>query len=102
MDPSLTRERSAAHSFDIRHRSFCLLVARRGPAGKPVPVLVLRAEPDARDALLWIGHPFFAPRAGPGRIGLRLCNDTDWQMVRELVTESYRMLAPKKLSSLLD
>lgn len=28
-----------AQSLDIRRRSFCLLVAREGPAGKPLPLV---------------------------------------------------------------
>lgn len=32
----------------------------------------------------------------------RFSDDTDWEEMRELVTESYRTLAPKKLSALLD
>jgi hypothetical protein len=102
IDASLTRTRSTAHSFDIRRRSFCLLVALEGPTSKPDPLLVLRADPHERDALLAIGHPFFASRAGRDRIGVRLTHDTDWEEVRELVTESYRRLAPKKLTALLD
>jgi hypothetical protein len=102
VDASLTPARSTAHSFDIRRRSFCLLVARAGPTGVPVLLLVLRADPDERDALLSIGRPFFAPRAGRDRIGVRLTDDTDWVEIRELVTESYRRLAPKKLAALLD
>jgi hypothetical protein len=101
-DASLITARSTAHSFDIRRRSFCLLVALQGPAGQPVPLLVLRADPDERDALLSIGHPFYAPRASRDRIGVRLTDDTDWQEIRELVTDSYRRLAPKKLTALLD
>jgi predicted DNA-binding protein (MmcQ/YjbR family) len=102
VDGSLTRTRSTAHSFDIRRRSFCLLVAREGPTGEPVPLLVLRADPYAREALVAVGHPFFAPRAGRDRIGVLLTDDTDWEEIRELVTESYRVLAPKKLTALLD
>ena len=102
VDASQVRARSTAHSFDIRRRSFCLLVAREGPTGKPVPLLVLRADPDERDALLSIGHPFFAPRAGRDRIGVLLTEHTGWEEIRELVTESYRRLAPKKLTALLD
>jgi predicted DNA-binding protein (MmcQ/YjbR family) len=102
VDGSRTRARSTAHSFDIRRRSFCLLVAREGPAGKAVPLLVLRADPDEREALLSAGRPFFAPRAGRDRIGVLLTDDTDWAEIRELVTESYRILAPKKLTALLD
>jgi hypothetical protein len=102
VDGSRTRTRSTAHSSGIRRRSFCLLVAREGPTGKPVPLLVLRADPDEREALLSIGHPFFASRAGRDRIGVLLIDDTDWEEIRELVTESYRNLAPKKLTALLD
>jgi hypothetical protein len=81
VDFSQTRQRSTAQSFDIRRRSFCLLVAREGPTGKPVPLLVLRADPDEREALVSIGHPFFAPRAGHGRIGVLLSDDTDWEEI---------------------
>ena len=102
VDGSLTRPRSTAYSYGIRRRAFCLLVAWEGPAGKPVPLLVLRAAADEREALLSIGHPFFAPRAGRDRIGVLLSNHTDWEEIRELVTDSYRILAPKKLSALLD
>jgi len=37
VDTSLITARSTAHSFDIRRRSFCLLVALQDPAGRPVP-----------------------------------------------------------------
>ena len=77
-------------------------MAREGPDGKSVPLLVLRADPGEREALLSIGRPFFAPRAGRDRIGVLLTDDTDWEEIRELVTESYRVLAPKKLTALLD
>ena len=102
VDHSLTRTRSTAESFDIRRRSFCLLVAVERPTGKAVPLLVLRADPDDREALLSVGHPFFAPRAGRDRIGVRLTDQTDWDQIRELVTDSYRVLAPKKLTARLD
>ncbi len=102
VDASLTEARSTAYSFDIRRRSFCLLMALEAPTGKPVTLLVLRTDPDERDALLCIGHPFFASRAGRDRIGVWLTDHTDWGEISELVTESYRRLAPKKLAALLD
>ena len=79
-----------------------MLVAREDSAGKPVPLLVLRADQDEREALLSGGHPFFASRAGRDRIVVVLTDDTDWDEIRELVIESYRILAPKKLTALLD
>jgi hypothetical protein len=33
---------------------------------------------------------------------VRLSDDTDWDEIRELVTESYRRLGPKKLTALLE
>jgi hypothetical protein len=101
VDYSRTRARSTAQSFDIRRRSFCLLVAREGPTGEPVPLLVLRADPDEREALLSSGRPFFAPRTGRDRVGATH-RRTDWEEIHELVTESYRVRAPKKLIALLD
>lgn len=105
VDESRTSARSTAWSFDIRRRSFCLLVAVKGRIGTAVPRLVLRIDPRDREALVSIGHPYFALRAGDrhrDRVGVRLTDDTDWDEIRELVTESYRLLAPKKLTALLD
>ena len=102
IDLSGSPTRSTAQSFDIRRRSFCLLVAVENSTGKPAPLLVLRADPDEREALLSIGHPFFGPRAGRDRLGVFLTDHTDWEEIRELVIESYRVLAPKKLIALLD
>jgi hypothetical protein len=102
IDESRVRQRSTALSFDIRRRSFCLLVAWEDPEGLLVPLIVLRATPEERRALLSAGHPFFPSRAGPDRIGVLLTDDTDWEEIRELVTESYRILAPKKLTAMLD
>jgi hypothetical protein len=83
VDESRISARSA-WSFDIRRRSFCLLVAVKGRNGKPVPRLVLRVDRH-RD-----------------RLGVRLTDDTDWEEIRDLIIESYRLLAPKKLTALLD
>jgi hypothetical protein len=102
VDESLVSQRSTAYSFEIRRRSFCLLIAVAGASGKPAPLLLLRADSDERVALLSAGHPFFAPRVGHGRVGVMLTHDADWQEIRELVTDSYRTLAPKKLTAPLD
>jgi hypothetical protein len=102
VDKSRVATRSTAWSFDIRRRSFCRLVAVTDPSGNPVPLVRLWADPFEHRALLAIGHPFFASRSGPDRIGVLLTDDTDWEEMRELLTDSYRVLAPKKLTALLD
>lgn len=50
------------------------------------------------EPLIATGHPFF-PGWGGGLVAMILTNDeeTDWEDVRELLTESYCLLAPKKL-----
>lgn len=105
VDESRISARSTAWSFDIRRRSFCLLVAMQGRHDKSAPRLVLRVDPWDREALVSIGHPYFCPHAGSrhrDRVGVRLTDQTDWEEIRELVTESYRLLAPKKLTTQLD
>jgi hypothetical protein len=79
-----------------------LLIALEGARGESVPQLVLRGDPGQRHALLSVGHPFYRSRAGHDRIRVLLTDDTDWEEIRELVTESYRILAPKKLTARLD
>jgi hypothetical protein len=83
----------------VRHPPEVVLLARarENSTGRPVPLLVLRADPDEREALLSNGHPFFASRASRDRIVVVLTDDTDWEEIGELVTESYRILAPKRL-----
>lgn len=66
-----------------------------------VPLLVLRASSAERRALLSTGHPFYPTRAGRDRIVVLLAGDTDWAEIRELVTGTYRIFAPKKLIALL-
>ena len=102
VDASLVTARSTAYSFDIRRRSFCLLIAIEGARGESVPQLVLRADPGQRLALLSVGHPFYRSRGGRDLLRVLLTDDTDWEEIRELVTESYRVLAPKKLTAVLD
>lgn len=102
VDCSLSSARSTAWAFDIRRRPFCLLMARADRAGNSFPLIVVCARPGEREALLSTGHPFYASRASRDRMVVMLTDETDWQEIRELVTESYRILAPKKLSAQLD
>ena len=91
-----------AQSFDIRRRSFCLLIAVERD-GRNAPLLILRSVSPERDVLLAIGLPYFVPRqAREDRLGVLITPETDWGEIRELVTDSYRVLAPKKLIALID
>jgi hypothetical protein len=85
--------------WSIRKRSFAHVYAVDGPNG-PATVLDFRAVGDDLDVLPRSGHPFY-PGWGPGVVGMVLDGATDWEEVREVVTESYCVLAPKKLIALV-
>ena len=91
-----------AHAFEIRRKGFAWLIAADDDSGRTVVSLVVDADPDERTALLAGGHPYFSAATNEKRLGMVLDDDTDWDEVTELITESYRLLAPKKLSKLLD
>ena len=57
---------------------------------------------DELDALVRIGFPYFKPVWSPTIAGIHLTPETDWAEVAELVTESYCLLAPKKLVALVE
>lgn len=65
-------------------------------------VLTFRATGDELLALTHAGPPFYAPPWSPTVVGMVLDDDTDWDEVAELLTESYRCCAPRKLARLLD
>ncbi|MEJ2852653.1 MULTISPECIES: MmcQ/YjbR family DNA-binding protein [unclassified Saccharothrix] len=65
-------------------------------------VLTFRAGGPELAALSHAPHPFFKPRWAVNVVGLVLDADTDWAEVAELLVESYRVSAPKRLKALLE
>ena len=65
-------------------------------------VLTFRASGDELLALSHAGWPFYQPPWSPTVVGMVLDDDTDWDEVAELVTESYRFCAPHTLRRRLD
>jgi hypothetical protein len=56
--------------------------------------LMVRAEPE---------RYFVPPYVGPsGWVGVWLDRNPDWAQVEELMRDSYRLVAPKKLAALLE
>jgi hypothetical protein len=72
------------------------------PLPGPVTTVTFRAPPDEVDAIANAGHPFY--KAGWGRdvLGVILDAGTDWNEIRELITESYCVMAPQKLVKLVE
>lgn len=72
--------------------------ARAAAHDGPLTVLTFRSSADELDALANAGRPFFKPPWFPDIVGMTLDDATDWDEVDELLTESYCLLAPKKLT----
>ena len=96
----------------VRSRTFAhVLVAQEGYTSayrdvtgvtEPTTVLTFRSSGDELRALAHAGPPFYQPPWSPTVVGMVLDDDTDWDEVAELVTESYRFCAPRKLRHRLD
>jgi hypothetical protein len=91
--------------FFVRRKIFAQVAAVIDPGGQPATIVALRPVPGEREALIAIGHPYFS--RGPwddrlGRIAVVIEASTDWDEIAELVTDSYRLTAPKKLVVELD
>ena len=91
-----------AHAFHVRKRVVAYLLAIEDEAGNVSTLASLRADPDERRALVEGGHPYFAVGSSANGLGVVIDGDTDWDELDELVIESYRAVAPKKLVALLD
>jgi len=76
--------------------------ARAIGSGGPACVLTFRSSGDELDVLRYARHPFFKPVWFRDILGMVLDADVDWNEVTELVTESYCVLAPKKLVQLVE
>ena len=96
----------------VRNKTFAhVLVAQEGYTSayrdvtgvtEPTTVLTFRSSGDELSALANAGPPFYRPPWSPTVVGMVLDDDTDWDEVAELVTESYRFCAPQKLRHRLD
>jgi hypothetical protein len=96
----------------VRNKTFAhVLVAQEGYTSayrdmtgvtEPATVLTFRSAGDELLTLTHAGPPFYQPPWSPTVVGMVLDDDTDWDEVAELVTESYRFCAPQKLRHRLD
>lgn len=72
---------------------YCRAAGTDGPA----TVLTFQSAGDELEALSHLGHPFFRPPWRPGIVGMFVDDQTDWTEVEELLTDSFLLLAPKRL-----
>lgn len=86
----------------VRKRTFAHVLGVELDGTSPMVVLSFRAAGEELEMLRHASHPFFVLGWGRDAMGMVLDDDTDWDEVGELVTESYCVLAPKKLVALVD
>lgn len=96
----------------IRQRTFAHLAhvdpddgsvfSRAAPVPHGVDVITFRSSGEELEALVRGGYPFYKPAWSPQVVALALEPDADWGEVAELLTESYLLLAPRKLARLVD
>ncbi len=94
------RKRTFAHVLMI-DAGWPPAYARATGENGPVVVMMFRSAGPELELLRSMGDPFFAPVWRGDEVGLVLDEDADWSDVAELVAESYRILAPKKLAALV-
>jgi hypothetical protein len=92
------RKRTFAHVLVI-DAGWPPAYARAVGSNGPITVLMFRAAGDELELLRNAQPPFFAPVWRSDEIGLELTAPIDWTHVAELLTDSYRAQAPKKLAA---
>jgi hypothetical protein len=93
------RKRTFAHVLTIsagRPPAYAQAAGTDGPAH----VLTFRSAMPELEVLRNAGPPFFKPLWFPDIVGMVLSR-VDWTEVEELITESYCVLAPRKLAILV-
>ena len=76
--------------------------ARAAADDGPITVVMFRSSGAELEVLRNTGRPFFAPVWRSDEVGMVLDEPVDWEEVAELVTDSYRILAPPSLAKLID
>lgn len=95
------RNRTFAHACAV-NADHPVSHARVFATDGPVCVVTFRALADEVGGLIGSGFPFYWPGWGDNVVGMVLDTQTDWTEVAELLIDSFRVQAPKKLAGLLD
>jgi hypothetical protein len=92
-------------TFRVRNKLFAMYAAPNNHHGAGRAAVWCKAAP-GNQALMVRAEPeryFVPPYVGPsGWVGVWLDKRPDWKEVGELMRDSYRLVAPKKLAALLE
>ncbi|HEY9557359.1 MAG TPA: MmcQ/YjbR family DNA-binding protein [Acidimicrobiales bacterium] len=93
------RQRTFAHVICVEPDAPPALARAGGRPDQAVTVVTFRSTGEELHALCNAGHPYFHAGWGRDVVGIVLDAATDWGEVTELLTDSYCLLAPKKLAA---
>jgi predicted DNA-binding protein (MmcQ/YjbR family) len=91
-------------TFRVRNKMFAMFASSGNHHGAGRPAAWMKAAPGEQDLLVRAspGRFFVPPYVGKsGWIGVWLDGDVDWAELAALLEDSYRLVAPKKLSARL-
>jgi YjbR len=86
----------------VRKRTFAHVLGVVVADEPPRVVLTFRSVGEELEVLRRAGPPFIELGWGRDVMGVVIDAETDWDEVRELLTESYCVFAPKKLIGLIE
>ena len=91
-------------TFRVRNKLFAMYAAPNNHHGAGRPAVWCKAAP-GNQALMVRAEPeryFVPPYVGPsGWVGVWLDRNPDWSEVKDLMRDSYRLVAPKRLAASL-
>jgi YjbR len=94
------RKRTFAHVLTVES-GWPSAYARAAATNGPVTVLMFRSSGPELAALAAAGHPFFMTPWRADEVGIMLDEGAGRDEVAELVTESYCVVAPRRLADLV-
>jgi hypothetical protein len=87
-------------TFRVRNKLFAMYAAPNNHHGAGRPAVWCKAAPGNQSLMVRAapGRFFVPPYVGPsGWVGVWLDRDPDWSEVDDLLRDSYRLIAPRKL-----
>jgi len=90
-----------APTFRVKNKLFAMYAAPNNHHGEGREGVWLKAGPGNQDLMVrTFPHKFFVPPyVGPsGWVGVYLDGEVDWDELRELLWDGWRLVAPKKLA----
>ncbi len=99
----MVRKKNFAHVLmvDKAYPPTYARVAQVTKADAPICILTFRTPDAAIHTARYSKPPYFLPGWWPNIVGIVINEQTNWQTIAEHINNSYRSLAPQKLTALI-